>query len=232
MMDSMVTHVKVIAIDGPVASGKSVVGRDLAQRLGFKYLDTGMMYRAVTWLALRRSNDIDDQAGLEKLTLENPIDLTGQNGDGIEIGGQRVGAELRDPSVNSQVSLVSQVSGVRRALVRQQRALAKEGQIVMVGRDIGTVVLPGADLKVYLTASIQHRAQRRWQEMLDQGRDAELDQVVRETEERDRLDSQRADSPLMPAEDAWILDTSELQVDQVVKAILDRARELARASQP
>jgi len=224
----MATQVKVIAIDGPVASGKTVVGRDLAQRLGFKYLDTGMMYRAVTWLALRLSNPIDDPAGLERLAQDNPIDLSGQNGGDIQIGGQRVSSELRDPSVNNQVSLVSQVSGVRRALVQQQRALASDGNIVMVGRDIGTVVLPGADLKIYLIASTQDRARRRWQEMLNEGRAAELEQVVRETEERDRLDSQRADSPLMPAEDAWILDTSGLQVDQVVKAILDRAQELAR----
>lgn len=227
----MTTNVKVIAIDGPVASGKTVVGRTLAQELGFKYLDTGMMYRAITWLALQRSTKVDDKTGLEKLALENPITITGQQGGNIQIGGQRVGAELRDPSVNNQVSLVSQVSGVRRALVRQQRALAEEGEIVMVGRDIGTVVLPNADLKVYLTASIQKRAQRRWEELLAEGRDVKLDQVVRETEERDRLDSQRADSPLKPASDAWVLDTSGLPVEQVVKAILDRTYELARASQ-
>ena len=229
-MESMATDVKVVAIDGPVASGKTVVGRDLAKQLGFRYLDTGMMYRAITWLALQRLNAMDDKPGLEKLAHECPIEIIGQQGDNVRINGQNVGAELRDPSINSRVSLVSQVSGVRRALVRQQRGLAEEGKIVMVGRDIGTVVLPDADLKVYLTASVQDRARRRWQEMLGHGRDTELDQVVRETAERDRLDSQRADSPLKPAQDAWVLDTSKLKGEQVVKAILDRTRELARAS--
>lgn len=230
-MKLMATDVKVIAIDGPVASGKTVVGRTLAQELGFKYLDTGIMYRAITWLALQQPTMVDDKPGLEKLAQENPITITGQHGDNIQIGGQRVDAELRGPSVNRQVSLVSQVSGVRRALVRQQRALAERGNIVMVGRDIGTVVLPGADLKIYLTAPAQDRARRRWEEMLAEGRNVKLDQVVRETEERDRLDSQRADSPLIPANDAWVLDTSNLHVEQVVKAILDRTQELARASQ-
>ena len=231
-MDSMVTRVKVIAIDGPVASGKTVVGRALAQQLGFKYLDTGIMYRAITWLALQSSTVVDDQPALEKLAQENPIKITGRHGENIQIGGQRLSVELREPSVNGQVSLVSQFSGVRRVLVRQQRVLAEEGEIVMVGRDIGTVVLPNADFKVYLTASIQERANRRWQEMMGEGRNVELNQVVRETEERDRLDSQREDSPLKPAQDAWVLDTSNLVVDQVVKAILDRTQELERSSQP
>ena len=228
----MATNVKVIAIDGPAASGKTVVGRALAQHLGFKYLDTGVMYRAITWLALQRSTAVDDQPALEKLALDNPVNITGHLGENIQIGGLMVSAELRDPRVTSQVSLVSQVSGVRRALVRQQRALAEAGEIVMVGRDIGTVVLPDADLKVYLTASIQERSSRRWQEMQREGRDVELNQVIRDTEERDRLDSQRTDSPLMPAKDAWVLDTSELGVEQVVKAILDRTQKLARAPQP
>ena len=228
----MVTRIKVIAIDGPVASGKTVVGRALAQQLGFKYLDTGLMYRAITWLALKRSTAVDDQAALEKLAQENPIEIAGRHGENIQIGGQRLSSELRDPSVNGQVSVVSQFSGVRRALVRQQRNLAEKGEIVMVGRDIGTVVLPDADLKVYLTASIQERASRRWQEMRGAGLNVQLNQVVRETEERDRLDSQRDDSPLIPAQDAWVLDSSTLGVDQVVKAILDRTQELDRASKP
>ena len=219
----MTSYRNVIAIDGPVAAGKTVVGRSLARHLGFNYLDTGNMYRAITWLAIKSNIPTGDETALETLAKQNPIRITSQEGDRVEIAGHNLGPCLRTAEVTSQVSLVSQASGVRRALVAQQRALAGSGRIVMVGRDIGTVVLPGSELKIYLTASAQTRARRRWQELLDRGQDREFSLVLKETEERDRLDSQREDSPLKPAEDSWVVDTSDLDADQVVELILARA---------
>jgi len=208
------------------------VGRALALQLGFKYLDTGIMYRAITWLALQHSVSLDDEAALGKLAEDHPVRLKGQNSDEVMIGDYQVGPELREPLVNGQVSLVARVSAVRRALVRQQRMLASEGSIVMVGRDIGTVVLPEADLKVYLSASPESRAERRWHEMIDHGQSADFQQVLSETRARDEMDSHRADSPLAPAQDAFLLDNEKLTVEQVVQRILERIRELAAASEP
>ena len=226
----MTSYRNVIAIDGPVAAGKTVVGRSLARHLGFNYLDTGNMYRAITWLAIKSNIPTGDEAALETLAKQNPIRVTSPEGDRVEIAGHNLGVCLRTAEVTGQVSLVSQASGVRRALVAQQRALAGSGRIVMVGRDIGTVVLPGSELKVYLTASVQNRARRRWQELLDRGQDREFNLVLEETEERDRLDSQREDSPLKPAEDSWVVDTSDLDAEQVVKLILARAGSMGGAT--
>ncbi len=228
--------VGVIAIDGPVAAGKTVVGRALALRLGFKYLDTGVMYRAVTWLALKQRAPLDDPAALGKLAEEYPVQLQGQNIDGVIIGGYQVGPELREPPVNNKVSLVARVSSVRRSLVRQQRALARDskstGGIVVVGRDIGTVVLPDADLKVYLSATPESRARRRWLEMVDQGEAIEFQQVLQETRDRDEIDSRREDSPLAAAPDAFLLDTEEMSVGEVVESILAHVTALKTASKP
>ena len=212
--------VNIIALDGPVASGKTVVGRELARRLAFRYLDTGVMYRAITWLALRCATPMADEEGLGNLADRNPIRLSGREGDQVWVGKHQVGPELRDARVERQVSLVALVPQVRRALVQQQRILAREGNIVMVGRDIGTVVLPQADLKVFLSASPEQRAHRRWRDLVDQAQDVDFQQVLRETTERDEIDSNRADSPLRPAEDALTLDTGHLTVDQVVEKIL------------
>jgi len=213
-------RVNVIALDGPVASGKTVVGRELARRLAFRYLDTGVMYRAITWLALRCATPMTDEEGLGNLADRHPIQLGSREDDQVWVGKHQVGPELRDARVERQVSLVAQVPQVRRALVQQQRSLAKEGYIVMVGRDIGTVVLPDADLKVFLSASPEKRACRRWRDLVDQGQDVDFQQVFRETRERDEIDSNRADSPLRPAGDALTLDTGQLTVDQVVEQIL------------
>ncbi len=225
----MTVPVSVIAIDGPVAAGKTVVGRKLAQQLGFRYLDTGVMYRAITWLSLQREIPAEDEEALGQLARDNPIRLQGQDSDKVLICGAQVGPELRDPSVDRRVSLVSQVSQVRRALVQQQRALAKEGKIVLVGRDIGTVVLPDADLKIFVTASLEERARRRWRDQLAQRTETDYQQVLEETRARDDLDSHRADSPMKPAEDAWQVSTEGLSVDQVVNLILRRAQELPKA---
>ena len=214
----------VIAIDGPVAAGKPVVGRQLARDLGFAYLDTGIMYRAVTWLALKTGTPVEDEPSLGRLAKDNPVGLEGTEGDRVSVAGHSLGPELRDPKVDSNVSAVSKASQVRRELVAQQRRIATQGKIVMIGRDIGTVVLPDADLKVYLTASPEKRAQRRWQEMQDRGQDITLEKVLSETLKRDQIDSGRDDSPLKPAEDAWELNTDGLTIDQVVQQIIDRSR--------
>ena len=209
-----------------MAAGKTVVGRELALTLGFEFLDTGMMYRAITWLALRRSIQMGNESALVELANRHPIRLAGADSDRVLVGEHSVGPELREGSVDSHVSLVSRVPGVRRALVHQQRALAEQGKIVMVGRDIGTVVLPGADLKVFLSASPEQRARRRWRELISQGQKVELQEVLRETRSRDEIDSQRADSPLVPAKDALLLDTEGLSVAQVVQQLVSRVHAL------
>ncbi len=220
---------KVIAVDGPVAAGKTSVGLELARRLGYRFLDTGIMYRAVTWLALKRQVPMEDEGALEELAHSSSILPQGQDSDRILVDEVELGEkELRDPQVDQHVSLVSQVSGVRRAMVRQQRELAAAGEMVMVGRDIGTVVLPGADLKVFMSASVQERARRRWRDLLGQGHDVPFAQVLREIQARDQIDSHRADSPLLPAEDAFQMDTDGRSIDEVVDLIL---AQICRGSQ-
>ena len=219
----MARGVSVIAIDGPVAAGKTAVGRELARTLGFGYLDTGIMYRAITWLALKNGIPVNDPDSLGELARANPLEMLGEDSDRVSVGGHTLGPELRDSSVDGNVSAVSMASPVRRELVAQQRQIAAKGAIVMIGRDIGTVVLPEADLKVFLTASPENRAQRRWQEMRDRGEEVELFTVLNETLARDKKDTSRDDSPLKPAEDAWELNTDGLNIQQVVQKIIDRA---------
>ena len=225
----MENTVRVIAIDGPVAAGKTVVGRRLAQRLGFDHLDTGNMYRAITWLAQHENIAVSDEEALGKLAEDNPIGLDAQDSDHVIVGSHRLGPQLRAPEVTGQVSLVAKVSPVRRALVRQQRDLAGKGNIVMIGRDIGTVVLPDADLKVYLQASAEGRARRRWLEMQEQSPDVSFQQVLQETQARDEIDTGREDSPLIPARDAFLLDTDGLDVEQVVDRIMQRIQGISGA---
>ena len=222
----------MIAIDGPVAAGKTAVGRRLARRLALKYLDTGVMYRAITWLALQRATPMDDEQALGVLADEHPIRLKDPDSKQVLVGEHLVGAELWESSVDAQVSLVARVSAVRRALVHQQRLLASHGDIVVAGRDIGTVVLPDADLKVFLLASPESRAERRWHDLQDHGQTVEFEQVLRETKTRDEIDSHRADSPLVPAQDAILLDTEGLSVDQVVEQILQYVKEPNRPGGP
>ncbi len=221
----MARNVGVIAIDGPVAAGKTMAGRELAKQLKFRYLDTGIMYRAITWLALKNATSMEDETALGALAGENPIRLDGWNSDQVLVGGISVGPELRDAEVDHHVSMVSRVPAVRRALVQQQRAIASQNNIVVVGRDIGTVVLPDADLKIFITASLEERSRRRWREFQAQGRETDLQRVLDETKARDEVDSKRADSPLTPAEDAWVLNTDGLTGEQVVDLIVQRVNE-------
>tara|TARA_B110000196_G_scaffold301897_1_gene296401 strand:+ start:493 stop:1149 length:657 start_codon:yes stop_codon:yes gene_type:complete len=218
--------VSVIAIDGPVAAGKTAVGRELAQSLGFAYLDTGIMYRAITWLALKNNVPVKDEAALGNLARTSPIDLVGTSGDQVSVAGHTLGPELRESSVDRNVSVVSKATPVRTEMVAQQRKIADQSKIVMIGRDIGTVVLPDADLKIYLTASPENRAKRRWQEMQDRGQIVELMTVLSQTIKRDEIDTGRENSPLKPAEDAWELNTDGLDIRQVVQQIIARTENL------
>ena len=212
-----------IAIDGPVASGKTVVGRELADRLRCRFLDTGIMYRAVTLAALDRNIGLKDERALQELAETIDIRLVPVNGsDRLLVDNKDVTDLLRKREIDRGVSDVSAVSGVRRAVVPQQRTVADQGPIVMVGRDIGTVVLPGASVKVFLKASQQVRARRRHMENMEKGLTTDLDQVTIDLKRRDKHDSERADSPLRPADGALEIDTDSLSVEEVVALIMEQ----------
>lgn len=219
----------IIAIDGPAASGKSTVGARLAQALGYLYFDSGVMYRAVTWVALQRGLDLRDEGAVTALAQGTQIDVRppsipdGRTCDVLADGGD-ITWEVRRPEVDASVSVVSAYPGVRAALGAQQRRVGLRGKVVMVGRDIGTVILPEAGLKVYLDASAEQRARRRYEEIVGRGEPADFERILAQVRERDRIDSTRAVSPLRPADDAVILDSDELDADQV----FERVRELCR----
>ncbi len=222
-----VSSANVIAVDGPVASGKTSVGRLLAHRLGYRFLDTGAMYRAVTWAALEAGVSPSNSQDLIKLARERPPEVARpQDGQAlILVDGRDVTPHLRNQQVEQNVSLVAQVPGVREILVEIQRRVAQEGRIVMVGRAIGTVVLPDARLKVFLTASVAERARRRHAETQASGENVPFTQVLEELAHRDRLDSERKVAPLKPAPDAQIIATDNLTVEMVVERILELVRQ-------
>ena len=218
----------VVAMDGPAASGKSTIGELLAGRLGYIYFDTGLMYRAVTWLALDRQTPIADEAAVTALAETVDIDVLPPTVDDgrqstVLVNGQDVTWALREPRVNANVSPVAAYGGVRAAMVAQQRRIAARGAIVMVGRDIGTVVLPDAELKVFLVASAEERARRRWLEEQARAGSRTFDEVLAEIRRRDEIDSTRAIAPLRPAEDAIIVDSTGLNPGEVVDEILRMA---------
>lgn len=218
-----------IAIDGPAASGKSTIAALLAEKLGYVYLDTGVMYRAVTWEALQRHIPISDEGAITHLSETLHIKVTQPTAnDGrqytVYADGKDVTWELRRPEVNAHVSSVSAYPGVRRALVAHQQRIGHRGRIVMVGRDIGTVVLPEADLKIYLEAVVDERARRRYCQVLQQrGQegDKEYEDIREAMIRRDRIDSGRQVSPLRPAEDAVVIDTTDMTVRQVLDRVLE-----------
>lgn len=217
------TGAPAIAIDGPVASGKSSVGQRLANRLGHIFIDTGMMYRACAWLALRTGVPLSDQSALIALITSARIDAQpGPEGTLVHVNGEDITPFLRDPEVERAVSTIAAIPEVRQAMVHEQRRIAGNRAVVMAGRDIGTVVLPDAPLKVYLDASVACRARRRAAEM----NDADLAAVEAALAERDHLDSKRNVSPLRPADDAVIIQTDDLTLEQVVDRIADIARTL------
>lgn len=214
-----------IAIDGPAASGKSTIGGLLAERLGYVYLDTGVMYRAVTWAAWVRGIPIHDEAAVTALARRLRIEVlqpTVQDGRPytVLVDGQDVTWEIRQPEVNHAVSPVSAYPGVRTALSTQQRRIGRKGRIVMVGRDIGTVVLPQADLKIYLDATLEERAARRYREVIARGEKTDYEQVLASVRRRDEIDSNRTVAPLRPADDAVVIDTTRLTVEQVLAQVL------------
>jgi len=213
-----------IAIDGTVASGKSTIGGLLADRLGYTYLDTGAMYRAVTWVALQRGIDIADEEAITALAESIVINITRPTVDDgrqytVYANGQDITWQIRRPEVDANVSPVSAYPGVRQALTEQQRRIGRRGHIVMVGRDIGTVVLPGADLKIYLDATVEERACRRYREILIRREEANYQEVLVSMRRRDKIDSGREAAPLRPADDAIIIDTTELSIDEVLAKV-------------
>jgi len=221
-----------IAIDGPAASGKSTVGCELARRLKYLYFDTGVMYRAVTWVALAQGIEISDETLVTELAERLRIDVKPPTVNDERqytalVDGRDVTWAIRNKDVEAGVSVVSAYPGVREALVAQQRRISAPGKIVMVGRDIGTIVLPDADLKVFLDADIGARAMRRYQELMERGKAVNYDDVLDAMRRRDAIDSARKVSPLLPARDAIIIDTSDLTIEQVLDKIEALIREQA-----
>ena len=209
-----------VAIDGPVASGKTTISQLLAAQTGRLYLDTGAMYRSVALLALKNGVDLDNEASLVAMLAQHSIAILNDPavaaGYRVLIDGRDVGERLFDPDIAAAVSTVAAFPAVRAELVDRQRAIAAQGRVVMAGRDIGTVVLPDARHKFFLTASVDERARRRQAEFRERGLEVGFDDVRAQIAERDRLDSTRAASPLIAAPDARIIDSTDLQPNDVV----------------
>jgi len=216
----------VVAIDGRSASGKSTVARAVAARLGFRHVDTGAMYRAVALAALRRGVPLDDASALAALAASLAIDLRADPAaPGVLVDGEDVTEAIRAPEVSEAASVVSAVPAVRAALLARQRQLGADGGVVVEGRDIGTVVFPDAEVKVFLDASLEERARRRHDELAARGVHVALDEVRRQQAERDRRDETRAVSPLRPAADAVVIDTTGRVPQDVVEQVLRLVQE-------
>lgn len=215
-----------IAIDGPAGSGKSTLGALIAKKLGYLYFDTGVMYRAVTLAAIRAGLAVDDEDSIGKLAYKVRIDVqppSVEDGRIVDVilDGEDVTWAIRKDSVNTNVSPISTYAAVRSAMTEQQRRIARENKVVMVGRDIGTVVMPDADVKIYLDASVEVRANRRLQELLDRGEETTYDAVLQSLKNRDRIDSGRAIAPLRPADDAVVILADCLDIEQVLEKAME-----------
>ncbi|WP_153462742.1 MULTISPECIES: (d)CMP kinase [Sediminibacillus] len=211
-----------IAIDGPAAAGKSTVAKLIAEELSYVYIDTGAMYRALTYKAIQKGTDLEDEQALLKLLQKTTIDLQqSNNGQSVLLDGKDVSREIRGQQVTGQVSVVAKHPAVRTEMVSRQKALAAKRGVVMDGRDIGTHVLPDAEVKIFLVASVQERAERRHKENKEKGFASDLEQLKREIEKRDQLDSEREASPLIKAEDAVEIDTTSLSIQGVADRILE-----------
>ena len=213
----------IIAIDGPAGAGKSTIAKQLAERLGYLFINTGAMYRAVAWKALQQGIAFDDKERVGKLAEDSLIELTGTvNAMRVLMDGRDITEEIATPQISQAASMISSIPAVRRALVARQQAMGAGGGVVMEGRDIGTQVFPSAEIKVYLDATAEARAQRRFQEDSARGiAVASFDQMKREIEERDHRDKTRDDSPLMQADGAIHVDSSAMTIDEVVERMME-----------
>lgn len=215
-----------IAIDGPAAAGKSTVAKKVAENLSYIYIDTGAMYRALTYKALTTDVDVHNEGQLARVLDETTISLQpSENGQIVFLDGKDVTEEIRTNSVTNNVSFVAQHRLVREEMVKRQQEMATDGGVVMDGRDIGTAVLPQSEVKVFLLASVDERARRRHEENVKKGFESDLNQLIREIEQRDKIDSEREVSPLVKAEDAVEIDTTSLSIAQVVDKIMTLALE-------
>lgn len=218
-----------IAIDGPAGAGKSTVARKVASKLSYVYVDTGAMYRAATWDMLQQEIDADDEdAVLQRLDHIDIELVPGEDGQRVRLSGEDVTNEIRSLAVNRTVSRYAQIEGLRAKLSNAQRQMALRKGVVMDGRDIGTTVLPDAEVKIFMTATVEERARRRFRELPESDEAITLEQLEREIEQRDELDRNREVSPLVCADDATVLDTTSMTIDEVADAIVLRAeRELS-----
>ncbi|AZQ48416.1 (d)CMP kinase [Bacillus sp. GX] len=210
-----------IAIDGPAAAGKSTVAKVVAKKLSYVYIDTGAMYRTITYAALEQKVDIENEEQLMEVVKNVKIEFQqGENTQLVFLNGQDVSEVIRTPEVTNRVSIVAKHRLVREEMVRRQQELAEKGGVVMDGRDIGTHVLPDAEVKIFMLASVEERAERRHLENMNKGFDSNLEQLKEEIAQRDKLDSEREVSPLKKADDALELDTTSLSIEEVVQKIM------------
>jgi CMP/dCMP kinase len=223
----------IIAIDGPVGSGKSTLARRVAALLGYAYIDTGAMYRSVALKALRRHIALDDTERLVSLARETRIDLRAPDGTQLVfLDGEDVTEAIRAPEVAQAASKIAVVQGLRKVLVVEQRRAGEQGGVVMEGRDIGSVVFPDAQLKIFLTASFEIRAERRWREHQQKGDAVDIGRTFEEVRERDRRDRERSASPLIRAEDAVLVDSTAMEPEEVARLVVLLAQERASAPSP
>ena len=222
----MNTHKIAVAVDGPAGAGKSSISKIVAKKLGYLYIDTGAMYRSVTWAVLHNHIDVNNQKAVEALLPD--LDLTMEASDDsckVFIAGQDVTDFIRTPQVNNAVSIVASYKGVRQYLVERQRLMAEAGGVILDGRDIGSVVLPNAELKIYLTASVEARAMRRYLEVKGTVNEQTLEDIKDSVMQRDDMDKNRKESPLIQVEDAVLVDSSEMTFDETIEHILHLVQE-------
>lgn len=211
-----------IAIDGPAGAGKSTISKFVASEMGYLYIDTGAMYRAIGYKVLKNNISLDDKEKIEELAQESDVELKiTDHGQGIYLDGVDVTDKIRTPEISMAASAVSAIGGVRKTLVQLQRKIAGSNNVIMDGRDIGTVVLPDAEIKIFLTATAEDRAMRRYLELKEKGLDVNYQEVLEDMQQRDYQDTHRAESPLCAAEDATVIDTSGQTLGESVQLIVD-----------